>query len=91
MKHEQIIEELEGIAGQLGVTIRYEKGDFEGGFCILKDQKLLLINKRLMPNKRAAVLAVALHEVGLDNTFIKPALREFVDDEVARAVRTTKQ
>ena len=32
-------------AVQLGVTMRYERGDFEGGYCILRDQRLLLINK----------------------------------------------
>lgn len=90
MKHEQLITELEEVARELGITIRYEKGDFEGGFCVLKDRRLLLINKRLLPNKRASVLAVAMNEVGLDNTFLKPVLREYIDDEVARAARATK-
>ncbi len=90
MKHEQIIAELEEVAQQLGVTIRYEKGDFEGGFCILKARKILIINKKLMPNRKAAVLAVALQEIGLENVFIKPALRQFIEDEVARAMRAAK-
>ncbi|MEK7248933.1 MAG: hypothetical protein AAB209_00780 [Bacteroidota bacterium] len=90
MKHEQIIAELEEVAQQLGVTIRYEKGDFEGGFCILKARKILIINKKLMPNRKAAVLAVAMQEIGLENVFIKPALREFIEDEVARAMRAAK-
>lgn len=91
MKHEQIIMELEDVARQLGVTVRYEKGDFEGGFCILKDNKILLINKKLAPNRKAAVLAVAMQEIGLENVFLKPALREYIEDEVARASRSTKQ
>ncbi|MBX2991506.1 MAG: hypothetical protein KF749_10115 [Bacteroidetes bacterium] len=91
MKHENIITELEDVARQLGVTIRYEKGDFEGGFCILKDNKILLINKKLVPNRKAAVLAVAMQEIGLENVFMKPALREYIEDEVARASRAMKQ
>ncbi len=90
MKHEQIVLELEEVATQLGVTVRYEKGDFEGGFCILRDQKIMLVNKKLMPNRKAAVLAVAMSEIGLDNVFIKPALREYIEDEVARAMRASK-
>jgi hypothetical protein len=85
MKHEELIAELEQLAAQLNVTVRYEKGDFEGGYCILKTDRILLINKRLMPNKKASVFALALHEIGLDNLFVKPAVREFVEDEVARA------
>ncbi|MDL1892621.1 hypothetical protein FBQ87_06975 [Sphingobacteriales bacterium CHB3] len=91
MKHEHIIMELEDVARQLDVTVRYEKGDFEGGFCILKDNRILLINKKLAPNRKAAVLAVAMQEIGLENVFLKPALREYIEDEVARASRTTKQ
>lgn len=90
MKHEEISQELHELAKQLEVNIRYEKGDFEGGYCTLKDEKIVLINKRLMPNRRAAVLAVALQEIGLDNIYIKPVLREFIEDEVAKALRTEK-
>ena len=90
MKHDELINELHGLATQLGVSIRYDKGDFEGGFCILKDQKLMLVNKRLMPGRKAAVLAVALHEIGLENVYLKPALREYIDDEVAKSLREAR-
>jgi hypothetical protein len=84
MKHEDLITELEEIAKQLGVSVRYEKGDFEGGYCILKEKKILVVNKKLMPNKKAAALAVAMHEVGVEDRFLKPAVREYIEDEVAR-------
>ena len=84
MKHEELIQELHEIAQQLGVTVRYERGDFEGGYCILKEQRLLLINRRLLPQRKASVLAAAMHDIGLDNVYVKPALRGFIDDEVAK-------
>jgi len=90
MKHEQMIEELQSVAAQLNVVIRYERGDFEGGYCILRDQRLLLVNRRLMPSRKASVLAVALQEIGLDNVFLKPAVRAYIEDEAARALRTAK-
>ncbi len=90
MKHEEILAELEETARQMGVTVRYEKGDFEGGFCILKDTMMLLVNRKLLPNRKAAVLAVAMNEIGLENVFLKPAIREYIEDEVARAARSTK-
>ena len=74
---------------QLGVTIRYERGDFEGGYCVLKEQKLLLVNRRLLPLRKSAILALALHEIGLENVFLKPAVREYIEDEVAKAARST--
>ena len=85
MKHDELIEELHTLAVQLGVTIRYERGDFEGGYCILRDQRLLLVNRRLLPARKASVLAVAMQDIGLDNVFVKPAVRAYIEDEVARA------
>ncbi|HTY58934.1 MAG TPA: hypothetical protein VMF59_08955 [Bacteroidota bacterium] len=88
MKHEVLIQELQEVAAQLGVTIRYERGDFEGGYCILRDQKILLVNRRLFPAKKASVLAMAMHEIGLEDIYLKPALREYIEDEIARAARS---
>ena len=88
MKHEELINELQELARQLGVTVRYEKGDFEGGYCVLKESRLLLINRRLMPARKAAVLALAMREIGLDNVFIKPAVRQYIEDEAARAAQS---
>lgn len=90
MKQEELIEELHAAAAQIGITIRYERGDFEGGYCILRAERLLLINKRLMPARKASVLAAALHGIGLENVYLKPAVREFVEDEAARAMRATQ-
>ena len=90
MKHEALIEELHAVATQLGVTIRYERGDFEGGYCILREQKILLVNRRLLPARKASVLAMAMHEMGLDNMYLKPAVREYIEDEVAKAARSAQ-
>jgi hypothetical protein len=89
MSHEELINELHELARQLGVTVRYEKGDFEGGYCVLKDSRLLLVNKRLAPVRRASVLALAMREIGLENIFIKPAVRQYIEDEATRATQST--
>lgn len=85
MKHEEVIQQLQDVAQQLGITLRYDQGNFEGGYCILKAQRLLLVNKRLTPARKASVLAAALREIGLEGVFLTPALREYIEDEAARA------
>jgi hypothetical protein len=87
MKSEEIIEELQDVARQTGVTVRFEKGDFEGGFCVLREQRLVLINKRLMPSRKASLLALALQSIGLETIFLKPALRQYIEDETLKAAR----
>ncbi len=90
MKAEDIIEELQDVARQIGVTVRFEKGDFEGGYCVLRDQHLVLINKRLMPSRKASTLALALQNIGLETIFLKPAIRQFIEDEAVKASREAR-
>lgn len=90
MKAEDIVEELLDVARQIGVTVRFEKGDFEGGFCVLRAQRLVLINRRLMPTRKASMLALALQSIGLDSVFLKPALRQYIEDEAVKAEREAR-
>jgi hypothetical protein len=88
MTHEQILSELEQLASNCGITIRYEKGDFDGGYCVLKAERLIVINKRLALARRTSVLAQGLAEVGIDEMYLKPAVREYIEDELARVTKT---
>ncbi len=87
MNHVQMAQELEEVARQLGITLRYEKGDFDGGYCILKDQKTLVVNKKLHEARKASILAQALHEIGIEAVFVKPAVRVFIEDEAAKLLK----
>lgn len=77
---EQIIDELKQVASQLGVSVRFEKGDFKGGFCIVKENKIIVINKFANTQRKAAILATALKELGIDDIYINPRLREIIDE-----------
>ncbi len=87
MTNEQILSELEQLASNCGIVIRYEKGDFDGGYCVLKEERLIVINKRLLLARRASVLAQGLAEVGIDEMYLKPAVREYIEDELARVAK----
>jgi hypothetical protein len=87
MTQEQILRELESLATSSGISVRYEKGDFEGGFCVLKAERLIVVNKKLAPPKKASVLAQGLAEIGIEERYLKPAIREFIEDELARLAR----
>ena len=88
MTHEQILSELEQLASNCGISLRYEKGDFDGGYCVLKAERLIVINKRLVLARRTSVLAQGLAEVGIDEMYLKPAVREYIEDELARVSKT---
>jgi len=88
MTQDQLLKELEELAERCSISLRFEKGDFDGGFCVLKAERIIVINKRLAVQKRTSVLAQALAEVGIEEVYLKPAVREFIEDELAKVGRS---
>ena len=86
MTHEELFEELKALASELGIKLRFEHGDFEGGYCLLREEKMLVLNRRQTVPKKIRTLALGLTEYGIEGTFIRPALREAIDDELAKAL-----
>jgi hypothetical protein len=77
---EEIIQDLRSVANQLGATIRFEKGDFKGGYCLLKESKVIVINKNANLQRKAMILSVALKELGVDEIYLNPKLRELIEE-----------
>ena len=90
MTPEETLTELETLAKQLEISLRYEKGDFSGGYCVVKQQRTIIANKKLSPQRKLSILALGLSEIGLDGVFLKPALREFIEDELAKQAKNVQ-
>ncbi|HVZ41941.1 MAG TPA: hypothetical protein VHI13_21850 [Candidatus Kapabacteria bacterium] len=90
MTQQQVYDELKLLAEQLGLTVRLEIGDFEGGVCTVNDKRILLINRRHHFGKRINVMARSLyHDHGLEGVFLKPALREAIEEQLALSAAAT--
>lgn len=77
---EEIIQDLKDLASQLGAEVRFEKGNFKGGYCILKDSKVIVINKFANLQRKVMILSMALKELGVDKIYLTPKLREIIDE-----------
>lgn len=77
---EEIIIDLRSVADQLGASVRFEKGDFKGGYCLLKESKVVVINKNANLQRKAMILTAALKELGVDEIYLNPKLREWIDE-----------
>ena len=84
MKEEELLLKIEEALEEIGLRIRYEKGNFDGGYCILRDENIVVVNKKLSPIKKCSVIAQALGEFGIDNIYMKPVVRTYVEDELIR-------
>lgn len=77
---EELILDLRSVAGQLGAEVRFEKGDFKGGYCLLKESKIIVINKTANLQRKVIILSMALKELGVDQIYLNPRMREIIDE-----------
>ena len=50
------LDKLEKIVGEAGYVIRYERGTFQSGYCILEQKKVVVLNKFLQTEGRINTL-----------------------------------
>lgn len=84
-KKEAAINEIIGIYNSLGFEVRLEKGTFKGGFCLLREKKLFLLNKTIEQDKKISFLIRNLAIIGTEGIFIKPGIREMIEKEMANS------
>lgn len=77
---EALLQDLKAVANEMGATVRFERGDFKGGYCVLKESKVVVINKLSNLQRKVTTLAAALHELGIDKVYLTPKLREIIDE-----------
>ncbi len=77
---EEVIQDLKALALQLGAEVRFEKGDFKGGYCLLKESKVIVVNKMMNLQRKVMILSAALKELGVDQIYLSPRMREIIDE-----------
>ncbi len=60
------LKKIEDLYKELAYTIRYEKGNFQSGYCIVKDQRLVVINKFFDTEARVNTLTEILSSLDSD-------------------------
>lgn len=81
MENQKLLQELENIATKLDISVRYENGDFAGGLCRVKEENVLIINKKNSLQKKITILSRELSAVDLSTIYILPQLRERISIE----------
>jgi len=79
LKREELLGHFEKLADQLSVTILEGKGDFEGGYCTVNGDQFIVLNKTRPLDQRLRILARSFSKIDLDEQYMVPALREFIE------------
>ena len=72
--------EFEELGQRLGLKILKGKGDFSGGTCIVNNETVIVINKMKPMEQRLRTLATSFLEFKLDEIYMVPALRAYIEE-----------
>ncbi len=80
MDNTLILQELESLAVQLGVELRYEAlEEGSGGLCRYKGRLCLIANRELRLAERIRLLSRELGRLPLEGVFVRPSVRQLLE------------
>ncbi len=91
MKYTQTsLDKLEAIPEQCGYVLRYERGTFQSGYCILEERKVVVLNKFLQTEGRINTLIDLIPQLEI-NTEILTAESKKLHSEILSKLETKEQ
>jgi hypothetical protein len=75
------LDKLENIFSASEFILRYEKGNFRSGYCILKESKIVIINKYYTLDGKINTLIDIIKEIGfLPDDFKDPKIQDLLTE-----------
>ncbi len=62
------LKKIEALLETVDFSIRYEKGNFNAGYCIVKDKRVAVINKFFDTEARINCLVEIVHAIEVDSS-----------------------
>jgi hypothetical protein len=85
MKYNQsTADKLEKILEEAGYVLRYERGTFQSGYCILEQKKVVVLNKYLQLEGRISTLVDLIPQLLLVVDSLTPESRKLYDELLAK-------
>jgi len=86
MKYNQTtLDKIERILDEVGYIVRYERGNFQSGYCILEQRKVVVLNKFLPLEGRISTLIDIVPQLRISPETLSPEVRRIYDDVVSAA------
>jgi hypothetical protein len=85
------LQKLETLLEETGYSIRYEKGNFNSGYCIVEQKKIAIVNKFFDTEGRINSLSDILASIDLTDIVLSEASVKFYDRWRKRAVEDEEE
>ena len=84
MKYTQTsLDKIEKVVEESGYVIRYERGNFQSGYCILEDRKVVVLNKFLQTEGRINTLFDLVPQLKIKTELLTPENKKLYDEIMA--------
>lgn len=80
------LDKLEEIAAQSGYILRYERGTFQSGYCILDNKKVVVLNKFLQTEGRINALMEIIPQLEINTDALPDNLKKLYLETIAASV-----
>ncbi len=85
MKYTQsTLDKLEAIPEQTGYVLRYERGNFQSGYCILEEKKVVVLNKFLQTEGRINTLLELIPQLDINTELLTEEAKKLYLDIIAK-------
>ena len=78
------LKKLENILDDSGYIVRYERGSFQSGYCILEDKKVVVLNKFLNPEGRINTLMDLIPAVDINYDMLTKDSQKMYEEVISK-------
>ncbi|MFM7672190.1 MAG: hypothetical protein ACKO6Q_06325 [Bacteroidota bacterium] len=90
MKYTQTtLDKLQAIPEQAGYILRYERGNFQSGYCILESKKVIVLNKFLQTEGRINTLLELIPQLSIDPLLLPEEMRKLFEEVQMQSAANT--
>lgn len=80
------LEKIEKILDEAGYIVRYERGNFQSGYCILEQRKVVVLNKFLPLEGRISSLIDIIPQLKITPEILNPEARRIYEEVVSASL-----
>lgn len=81
------LKKLEDLLKESGYIVRYERGNFVAGYCILESKKVIVINRYYETEARINNLIEIMGKIGVNEAELSEASRNFYNEAQLQSVK----
>jgi len=78
------LDKIEAVLDEAEYVLRYERGNFQSGYCILEQRKVVVLNKFLVLEGRISTLIDLIPQLNVNPDEFSPEVRKTYNDVLER-------